>query len=118
MVWQFKVFQQASKQENREKVQAAILVHLVVMNDDDDQQHKKKFHHICTLHDDNNRVDINNANNAVSILNSIDDHIAFVLPIPDIAIASSSIRNNTKFVTLTHCVSALMSTIAFSKMLG
>ena len=46
------------------------------------------------MYDDNNRGDTKNANNAVSILNSIDCHIAFVLSIPDISITSSPISNS------------------------
>ena len=73
----------------------------------------KKVYHTCSLHDDNNRADTNNANNKVCVLNSIDDHIAFVLYTPDVSISSSSISNNAKFVIIAHCVNALTSEIVF-----
>ena len=50
-------------------------------NDDDDrQQWKRIVYHTSTFHDDRNRADINNANNAFSILNYTDFHEAFMLP--------------------------------------
>ena len=82
---------------NPDETTAETLKH--ILKSSDDVEHVS---HAASCKSSQVAQEFQERDNAVSILNSIDDHVAFVLPIPDVNITSSSIRNNDNGITLSE----------------